>query len=62
MKTYPKRGDRCMTQLAKMSIDPKFVVLTADLFRIEVVRKIFLGESPSHSPPISRAYVASAVA
>ena len=27
-------GDRCSTQLAKMSIDPKFVELTADAVRI----------------------------
>ena len=29
-----KRGDRNSTQLAKMSIDPNFVELTADVVRI----------------------------
>ena len=28
-----KTDDRCITQLAKMSIDPKFVDLTADVVR-----------------------------
>ena len=27
----PKTGDRCVTQLAKMSIDPNLVHLTADV-------------------------------
>ena len=29
-----KTDDRCITQLAKMSIDPEFVELTADVVRI----------------------------
>ena len=29
-----KTGDRCTTQLAKMSINPKLVELTADVVRI----------------------------
>ena len=31
MTNLLKTGDRCTTQLAKMSIDPKFVQLTADV-------------------------------
>ena len=30
---------RCITQLAKMSIDPKFVQLTADVFGIFYINK-----------------------
>ena len=30
MKSLLKTNDRCSTQLAKMSIDPEFVELTAD--------------------------------
>ena len=31
MDTYQETGDRCITQLAKMGMDPKCVELTADL-------------------------------
>ena len=34
MKLTSKTGDRCSTQLAKMSIEPTFVKLTADVVRI----------------------------
>ena len=32
--TFVKTSGRCITQLVKMGIDPKFVDLTADVFRI----------------------------
>ena len=31
--TSVQTGGRCITQRAKMSIDPKFIELTADVFR-----------------------------
>ena len=34
MKNLLKTGDRCIAQLANMSIDLKFVELTADVVRI----------------------------
>ena len=37
-----KTKDRCSTQLAKMSIDPKFVELTAVVFRIFLLNSFFL--------------------
>ena len=33
MKLDKKTGDRCSTQLAKVTIYPKFVELTADVVR-----------------------------
>ena len=33
MKHLLKTGDRCITQLAKLSIDPKFVELMRDVVR-----------------------------
>ena len=34
MKQLVKTSDRCSTQLANMTIDPKFVELTADVVAI----------------------------
>ena len=34
MKNLVKTSDRCITQLAKITIDSKFVELTADVVRI----------------------------
>ena len=30
------RSGRCITQLAKVTIDPKFIELTADVFKISL--------------------------
>ena len=35
-ENLPKTGDRCFTQLAKMSIDLEFVEPTADVVRITI--------------------------
>ena len=39
-----KTGGRCITQRAKMSIDPKFVELTADVVRTSLYNYHDLGD------------------
>ena len=38
--TYVKPSGRCITQLAKMSVDPKFIDLAVDVFVIVLLNGI----------------------